>query len=76
MNPCNLTSLALDQIFGTIVYCFIGLVMFIVAYAIIEKLTPYSVQKEISEDHNVALGIIVGSVIIGLSIIIAAAIHG
>ncbi len=46
-----------------------------VAYAIIEKLSPFSVRKEISEDHNVALGIIIGSVILGLSIIIASAMH-
>jgi uncharacterized membrane protein YjfL (UPF0719 family) len=67
--------LPLDQVIGTIFYCALGVVLFVVAYALIEKLTPYSVRKEISEDQNIALGIIIGSVIIGLSIIIAAAIH-
>jgi uncharacterized membrane protein YjfL (UPF0719 family) len=43
---------------------------------VIEKVCPFSVKKEISEDQNVALGIIIGSVIIGLSIIISAAING
>ena len=67
--------LALDQVIGTIFYCFIGVVLFVLAYALIEKLSPFSVEKEITEDQNVALGIIIGAVIIGLSIIIAAAIH-
>jgi uncharacterized membrane protein YjfL (UPF0719 family) len=49
--------------------------MFAVAYAIIEKITPFSVKKEISQDHNVALGVIIGSVIIGLAIIISSAIR-
>jgi len=38
------------------------------------KLSPFSVRKEIEEDQNTALAIILGSVLIGLSIIIAAAI--
>jgi putative membrane protein len=63
-------------IVGTVIYSLIGIAIFILAYALIQKLSPFSVQKEISEDQNVALGIIIGSVIIGLSIIIAAAIHG
>ena len=65
----------LDQILGTVVYSVIGIVIFIIAYAIIAKICPFSVNKEISEDHNMALGIIIGSVMIGLAIIIASAIH-
>ena len=41
---------------------------------VIEKLLPFSMRKEIAEDQNVALGIILGAFIIGLSLIIAAAI--
>ena len=37
---------------------------------------PYSVHKEIEEDQNVALGVIIGAMLIGVAIIIAAAIHG
>ncbi len=67
--------LALDQIAGTIFYCVLGIILFVLAYVVIEKISPFSVQKEISEDQNIALGIIIGSVIIGISIIIAAAVH-
>ena len=35
-----------------------------------------ALRKEIEEDQNTALGVIVGSVIIGLAIVIAASIHG
>ena len=69
-----LAELHLGPIIGTIVYSLIGVAIFIVAYKIIDFITPYSVHKEISEDHNVALGIIIGSIMIALSIIIAAAI--
>jgi uncharacterized membrane protein YjfL (UPF0719 family) len=41
-----------------------------------EKVTPFSIRKEIEEDQNIALGIIIGAAFIGLAIILAAAIKG
>lgn len=69
-----LAELHIAPIIATVVYSLIGITLFILAYVIIDKFTPYSIHKEISEDQNVALGIIIGSVMIALSIIIAAAI--
>jgi hypothetical protein len=39
-------------------------------------MAPFSVHKEIEEDQNVALGIIIGAIIIGIALIISAAIQG
>ena len=64
----------MEHIVSSLVYSGIGMVMFIIAFYIIVKISPFSVQKEIEEDQNTSLGIIIGSVMIGLSIIIAAAI--
>lgn len=61
---------------ASIVYSLIGIVMFAASFLIIRLLTPFSLRKEIEEDHNTALAILIGSVILGLSIIIAAAIGG
>jgi uncharacterized membrane protein YjfL (UPF0719 family) len=58
-----------------LIYSLIGIVVFGLAFFIIHKIDP-SMRKEIEDDHNVALGIMIGSVIIGLSLIISAAIHG
>ncbi|MGB0751698.1 MAG: DUF350 domain-containing protein [Gammaproteobacteria bacterium] len=69
-------GLNLAPMLATIVYSFIGIVMFLVAYWVLDKLTPFSIKKEIEEDQNTALGIIIGSCFIALSIIIAAAIVG
>ena len=68
-------SLRLDQVLGTLIYSGIGIIVFAVAFFIIVKIAPFSVRKEIAEDQNVALGIMIGAVIIGLAIIISAAIH-
>jgi putative membrane protein len=59
-----------------VVFSLVGIAVFGLAFFVITKLTPFSIRKEIEEDQNTALGIIIGSVVIGLSIIIAASIHG
>ena len=54
----------------------LGIVLFALAFFIIVKVTPFSLRKEIEEDQNTALAIIMAGVIIGISLIIAAAIGG
>lgn len=60
----------------TAVFTAFGLIVFGLAYVIIVKASPFSIRKEIEDDQNTALAIIIGSVIIGVSLIIAAAVHG
>lgn len=60
----------------TLVFVIFGLIVFALAFLIIAKSTPFSVRKEIEEDQNVALAIVIGAVILGSALIIAAAIHG
>lgn len=60
----------------TAIFTAFGLIIFGVAYIIIVKASPFSIRKEIEEDHNTALAIVIGAVIIGISLIIAAAIQG
>jgi putative membrane protein len=71
---------SLDQLLPVlvtaIVFVFLGLLIFAVAFLVIIYVSPFSVKKEIEEDQNTSLGIIIGSVILGIAIIIAAAIHG
>ena len=58
------------------VFAAIGLVVFAIAWWIMVKIAPFSIKKEIEEDQNVALGVIMAGVIIGIALIIAAAVHG
>lgn len=58
------------------VFAAIGLVVFAIAWWIMIKIAPFSIKKEIEEDQNTALGVIMAGVIIGISLIIAAAVHG
>ena len=58
----------------TLIFVLIGLVIFSVAYGVLGFIYP--IKKEIEEDQNTALGIVIGSIMIGLALIIAAAIQG
>jgi len=57
-------------------FTLLGLVAFGLAFWLMTKLSPFSVRKEIEEDQNTALAIIMGSVIIGVALVISAAVHG
>lgn len=75
MHQTGVAGLSSGPIVETIVYSIIGLVIYMIAFWLICKISPFSVRKEIEIDQNTSLGIIIGSVMIGLSIIISAAIR-
>jgi len=60
----------------TVVFVLLGLLVFGLAFLIIVKASPFSVRREIEEDQNVALAIVIAAVILGTALIIAAAVHG
>ena len=60
----------------TVIFVALGLIVFAIAFLIVVLVAPFSVKKEIEDDQNTSLAVIIGSVIIGVAIIIAAAIHG
>ena len=60
---------------GSILYALIGVVIFWVCFFIIDKLTPVDLWREIVEKQNHALGMVVAAMCLGISIIVAAAIH-
>lgn len=66
----------LAGIIGSLAYSLIGVLVFLAAFFVLAKLAPFNLHKEIEEDQNTALGIIIASVIIGLALIISAAVHG
>ncbi len=70
------TETHIVQLVLTLVYSAVGLAVFAAAFFIFEKITPFSIRKEIEDDQNTALAIIFGAMLIGLAIIIAAAIAG
>jgi putative membrane protein len=60
---------------NAVIYAVLGIIIFAIAFVLIDKLTPYHLWNEIVREKNVALAILVGALSIGMCIIIAAAVH-
>ncbi|MDH3493946.1 MAG: DUF350 domain-containing protein [Acidobacteriota bacterium] len=65
-----------EVVVTTLIFVVIGLIFFGIAFALLNLITPFSIRKEIEEDQNTALGIVIGSMLISIAIIIAAATIG
>lgn len=70
----------LEQLGGALLssaaFAVVGIVVFGVTFWVITKVTPFSIRKEIEHDHNTALAILVAAVILGIAMIVSAAITG
>jgi putative membrane protein len=75
-NIKTMDNINVLPIFNSILYSFLGIAILLVCYFIIEKLTPEKTWHEIAQNKNIALAIVFGAFIIGISMIISAAIHG
>jgi putative membrane protein len=60
---------------NSVIYALLGIVIFVVGFVIVDKITPYDLWKQLVEEKNTALAIVVGAAALGICIIIAAAIH-
>lgn len=70
------TGLLAYHLAAAAIFSVVGIVVLFLAIFLMEKLTRFSIAKEIVDEHNTALAIIVGAIVIGIAIIIAASILG
>lgn len=75
-NLINMELIHAQPIVNSIIYSLLGIIILLLGYFIIEKLTPENTWKEVVEKNNVAVAIVLAAFIIGISMIISAAIHG
>ncbi len=66
----------MDNLLASLVYSLVGLAVFVAGLFVFRLVMPFDVHKEIEVDQNTALGIVMGCFILGLAIIVAAAISG
>jgi uncharacterized membrane protein YjfL (UPF0719 family) len=65
-----------NLLLNSMIYSVTGLIVFCVGFMLIDKLTPYNLWEQLVKEKNLALAIVVGSISIGICLIIAAAVHG
>ena len=65
-------DLALAPVVSTLLYGLLGIILYGVGYAVFDRLMRLDLRRELVEDQNDALGIMMAGVFIGIGIIIAA----
>jgi len=70
MNETHLVQLGL-----TLLYAVVGTIVLVAVIYVVESITEFSIKKEVIEDENISVGIVLGSIIIALGMIISAAIR-
>ncbi|RLA76218.1 MAG: DUF350 domain-containing protein [Epsilonproteobacteria bacterium] len=68
-------STLLGQVGITLLYAFIGTSVFILVLFLIEEITKFSIKRQVVEEGNIAVAIVLASFVASLGLIVAAAIH-
>lgn len=61
---------------NSLIFSAVGILILLIAYFIVEKITPENTWKKITQENNIAVAVVFGALIIGISMIISSAIHG
>lgn len=63
-------------IVASVVYSLIGIVVLVLSFWIIEKISPQNLYLEIVDKKNMAVALVAAAFIIAIAIIVSSAIHG
>ena len=66
----------IENLVQALMFSALGMVLFALFWFIAVRVTPFSVRKEIEDDQNTALAVVFGAMIIGIAMIVSAAILG
>ncbi len=66
------SDLSLSVILSTVIYGLIGIVLCVTGYFAFDKIAGLSLKHELVEDQNVAIGIMLAGVFIGIALVVAA----
>ena len=67
-------ALSLRPVVAAIVYSVLGIVVFGAAFVVVDKLTPYHLWRQLIDEKNVALAIVVAALALSIAVIVAASI--
>lgn len=69
-------ALLVRHLTSALVFAAVGIVIFVLAFALLVRVLPFSVRKEIEDDQNVALALLIASVVVGVAIVVGMAVRG
>ena len=76
LRDIDLEAQIVEPLVTTVVIGSVAIALLLLSVWLMERMAPFSLHKEIEEDHNVAAAIVIGSIVIGVSLVIAAVARG
>ena len=67
-------EIRLAEVVSTILFTGLGVSLMYISWLILDLITPFSLRKEIAEEQNLVVAIVVGALFIAIASIIAAVI--
>lgn len=67
-----LDGIILSDVVSMLFYTGLGMGLMYICWKVVDIVTPFPIIKEIEEDQNVALAVLIASIFISMAIIIAA----
>jgi len=59
---------------ATIVFGMVGIILALIGFKLFDLITPFNLEKEMCENKNTAVGVLCGAIVLGVCVIVAAAI--
>ncbi|HSZ57739.1 MAG TPA: DUF350 domain-containing protein [Tepidisphaeraceae bacterium] len=73
MNSWLTPHTFLGQVVLTVIFGLLGIVLTVFGFKLFDWMTPrIDVEKELAENHNIAVAIVVAAIILGVSLVVAA----
>jgi len=72
----DLTTQILEPVVSTVVIGVVAIALLFASVWLMEKISPFSLRKEIENDHNMSAAIVIGAIVIGVALVIAAVAKG
>lgn len=69
-----LDGILVSEVIATMFYTILGLILLGLSWKIIEWVSPFSLRKEIEDDQNLAIAVLIGSLFISIAILISSVI--
>ena len=72
----DLEAQIIEPVVSTVVIGIVAIALLFASVWLMEKLAPFSLRKEIEEDHNMSAAVVIGAIVIGVALVIAAVAKG
>ena len=61
-------------VLATAVFGLVGIVLALIGFKLFDMITPFNLEREMCENKNVAVGVLCAGIVLGVCVIVAAAI--